>query len=85
MKKKYHVIKEKGVNCPRCKKETETRVHKSITSKQLRQPYYYSQWYYCFNRECPTKQIMIGKYMVVKYKKSDMDELKRQESFIKSI
>jgi hypothetical protein len=33
--------------CPRCGSLLETRTHKNITPKQLKQQYYFSQWDAC--------------------------------------
>lgn len=35
--------------CPKCKNTMETRKHKNISAKQLKQPFYFSQWDYCTN------------------------------------
>ena len=44
--------------CPRCNSLTERFEHKQVTEKQLRQPFYYSQWFRCSNPQCQTIQIM---------------------------
>lgn len=33
--------------CPNCHNLMEVRYHSSITEKILRQPYYFSEWYFC--------------------------------------
>lgn len=33
--------------CPRCKELMEVRGHMVITEKMLRQPYYFTEWYFC--------------------------------------
>ena len=37
---------------------TEVRGHKRVTEGMLRQPFYYSKWFYCTNRQCKTTLIM---------------------------
>jgi hypothetical protein len=47
-----------GDPCPRCGQLTEVREHRSVTAKLLRQPFYYSRWFYCTNPSCRTTLIM---------------------------
>jgi hypothetical protein len=54
-----------GIECPRCHQETEIRGHAKITQKQLRQPFYYSHWYWCANPECKTTIIHDDRFKVV--------------------
>lgn len=64
-KKKYRVLSgEAGNSCPRCGGRTEVRVHTAITEKHLRQPWYYSRWFYCTNPRCRTTLIMPARYIV---------------------
>ena len=51
--KTYRVIGRNGIPCPRCGQQTEMREHVAITDKHLRQPYYFSRWFYCRNPQCP--------------------------------
>lgn len=53
-----------GPPCPRCGHDTQVRVHKRITDKLLRQPFYYSEWYYCSNKRCRTSLLMPDKFKV---------------------
>ena len=46
------VIGRNGIPCPRCGEPTEIREHVAITDKHLRQPYYFSRWFYCRNPKC---------------------------------
>jgi hypothetical protein len=55
---------ERGDPCPRCGRSTEVREHVEITPKHLRQPYYYSRWFYCTNPKCRTSMIMPDHYRV---------------------
>jgi hypothetical protein len=36
----------------------EVRQHDHIGAKQLRQPFYFSQWYRCNNPNCRTREVM---------------------------
>jgi hypothetical protein len=58
----YKVIEQP--KCPRCRGAVEVREHKSVTEKMLRQPFFYTRWYRCVNRECPTKNIMPKEFIV---------------------
>ena len=58
------VVGKNGDPCPRCGCRTEIRQHKQIRAKHLRQPFYYSRWYYCVNPGCRTTQIMLEKFKV---------------------
>jgi hypothetical protein len=42
----------------------EVREHASIGPKQLRQPYYYSRWYCCRNKQCRTTLVMPDEFKV---------------------
>jgi hypothetical protein len=52
-RKGYRVIGGNGLPCPRCGQATQIREHVAITDKHLRQPYYFSRWFYCRNPQCP--------------------------------
>jgi hypothetical protein len=63
--KKYRIIPDQhGDPCPRCGRSTEVREHTQITDKHLRQPYYYSRWFYCRNPRCRTTMVMRDRYRV---------------------
>jgi hypothetical protein len=49
----YRVVGQHGVLCPRCRQPTEIREHILLTKRHLRQPYYFSRWFYCRNPSCP--------------------------------
>lgn len=53
-----------GPPCPRCGQDTQVRVHPKITDKLLKQPFYYSEWYYCMNNRCKTSLLMPEKFKV---------------------
>jgi hypothetical protein len=64
--KQYRVLwNEPAVACPRCGKATQIREHRQVGEKLLQQPYYYSRWFYCVNKACPTKQIMREEHKVM--------------------
>jgi hypothetical protein len=58
------IIGQDGDPCPRCGQPTEIRSHASLTAKHLAQPFYYSRWFYCTNRDCVTKQIVPDRFRV---------------------
>lgn len=62
--KKYQIITCDGPPCFRCGGKTQVRMHKSVTSKQLRQPFYYKEWYYCLNSKCKTTLIMQERHKI---------------------
>lgn len=53
-----------GDPCPRCGFPTEIREHDKVREKQLRQPFYYTRWFYCHNRQCRTTLIMPKEFIV---------------------
>jgi hypothetical protein len=55
---------EVGDPCPRCGLRTQVRAHIEITEQQLRQPWYYSRWFVCVNRDCRTTLIMPERFKV---------------------
>lgn len=65
MAKSVRVADETGPPCPRCGHDTEVRTHAEITEKLLRQPCYYSKWFYCRNPECKTTMLMPKKFLVL--------------------
>jgi hypothetical protein len=64
-KRKNHVVVPGlGPACPRCRRPTQIREHRSITAKHLRQPFYYTRWYRCMHRDCATTLIMPERFKV---------------------
>jgi hypothetical protein len=61
---RFVVLGRDGVPCPRCGLPTEVRAHHEITEKQLRQPYYFSRWFYCRNPNCVVTSHMSEMYKV---------------------
>jgi len=58
------IVPGPGPECHRCHRPTEIRQHKFITEKHLRQPFYYSRWFVCQNKNCATTQIMPDEFRV---------------------
>jgi hypothetical protein len=56
-KREYKIVSEDGSPCHRCGRPTQVREHDGICEKQLRQPFYYSRWFYCMHKGCKTKII----------------------------
>lgn len=88
--KKYRVIGRNGIACPQCGRQMEIREHTYLTEKQLRQPYYFTRWFYCFYQDCPVKAHMQEEYKVWLDKKeqramSAYQEHKDQLSFISKL
>jgi hypothetical protein len=53
--KSGHVVRgQDGEPCRRCGRPSEIREHASITPKVLAQPFYYSRWFFCRHKGCPT-------------------------------
>lgn len=71
------VISGDGKPCPRCGHVTQVRAHRIITAKLLRQPYYFSQWYFCINPNCRTTLIMDETYKVMNVPQGGSDREKR--------
>lgn len=63
--RRHVVIGHDGIPCPRCDRPTQVRVHREVTAKHRRQPYYFERWYYCMNPSCETRQIMRDEFMVL--------------------
>jgi hypothetical protein len=61
-RKSYVIVGNDGDPCPRCARPTEIRAHAAITETHLRQPSYYSRWFYCIDPTCQAKQIMPSRY-----------------------
>jgi hypothetical protein len=60
----YVVVPVAGIPCPRCGRPTQIREHARIGEKHLKQPYYFSRWFYCRHRDCRTKLIMREQFKV---------------------
>lgn len=61
---RYKVVGTAGEPCSRCGEPTQVREHTEITEKHLAQPFYYSRWFFCTNRQCRTQLIMPSKFIV---------------------
>jgi hypothetical protein len=78
-KKKYVIVSESGPPCPRCGRPMQIREHDLIREKHLRQPYYYTRWFYCHNRKCKTTLVMREMYKVWNDNQAG-EELRRLEA-----
>jgi hypothetical protein len=64
--KSYVVVPELGMPCPKCGTPTEIREHKTLTPKHLvKQPYYFSRWFYCKAPSCKVSTHMSEQYKVI--------------------
>lgn len=53
-----------GPPCPQCQQPTQVRKHAKVGRKQLRQPFYYTRWYFCVNPQCEVTKIMPPEHRV---------------------
>ena len=65
MKRNTIIRSEEGDPCPRCNQPTQVREHRHLTDKLLKQPFYYTRWFYCRNKHCKTTTIMQDKFKVM--------------------
>lgn len=84
--KKIRIVENTdGETCRTCGEIAEAREHNGISEKQLRQPFYYSRWYNCKNKDCRTTIFMVEKYKVlnegVRQRKSPIVDMYEQQSF----
>ena len=42
-----YVILRKGEVCPKCGYKMDRRAHRSNSTKQFKQPFYFTEWDYC--------------------------------------
>jgi len=75
----FEIVGNDGDPCPRCGQPTQVRQHKTIRSRELRGPFYYSKWFYCVNRDCQTNTIVPPRFRVWRDSKS-ADEVHRLEA-----
>lgn len=61
---KFKIIGFDGIPCPRCRQRTQIREHVAITEKHLRQPFYFSRWFYCVNKHCKVSLHMAEEFKV---------------------
>lgn len=55
-----------GPPCPKCGCALEIREHARITDTRLRQPYYYSRWFFCRNSRCSVTTYMSDEFKIVR-------------------
>jgi hypothetical protein len=58
------VVPGVGPPCPRCGCATDVRSHRRVGARELRKPFYFSQWYFCTNRKCRTTTVMPPEFRV---------------------
>ncbi len=77
-KKAYVVVPGAGIPCPHCRRPTEIREHDQLTEKHLvKQPYYFSRWFYCRNPACKVSLHMAERYKVFNPRQSmEKEELR---------
>jgi len=56
-KQKKYTVTGEGI-CHNCGGKTQKREHVALTDRQVRAPFYYSKWFYCYNPNCKTTTIM---------------------------
>jgi len=47
----------------------QLREHRRIRPRHLRQPFYYTRWYFCVTDECPTRLVMPEEFKVLRGKR----------------
>ena len=55
-----------GAPCPRCGWPMQVREHRRIRPRHLRQPFYYTRWYFCTTNECATTLVMPEAFKVLR-------------------
>lgn len=75
-KHKKYIVVGKGENCNRCGQVMERRKH----SQRPKQTWFYSEWDYCNNIDCPKN---VQHYD--KYKSSAWQEIENQENHLRDI
>jgi hypothetical protein len=73
------VIPGWGDPCPRCCQPTEIREHPEITEKHLRQPFYFSRWFFCTNPYCKVTMHVAERYKVWNGKREAAEAAERGE------
>jgi hypothetical protein len=63
-RKSFVVVAGEGPPCPRCARPTQIREHDRIKAKHLRQPYYFTRWFYCTNARCKVTLHMEERFKV---------------------
>lgn len=77
--RRYVVIDEPGIACPRCGRPTQVREHPQITTRLKNQPFFYRRWFNCMAGDCRTTLIMRDEFKV--WNDNDRaEELRRLEA-----
>ena len=58
------VVPGDGDPCPRCGVPMQIREYNNLTNKDLHRPYFYTRWFCCTNKSCPTTLVMPERYKV---------------------
>jgi len=62
LRRKPIVIPGNGDPCPRCGVPMQIREPDRIGDGQLRQPFFYTRWFCCMNKQCKTTLVMPARY-----------------------
>jgi hypothetical protein len=71
-------LDERGPRCPRCGIHMAVFQHAKIGEKQVKQRYYYSKWFRCFNRKCKTTIVHQDRFRIYPNRVAD-NELSKQK------
>jgi hypothetical protein len=77
-RRRFVVLGGQGPDCPRCGRPMQVREHDRIRAKQLRQPFYYSRWFYCTHKSCRTKTVMFEEFKVNSEVESRLEAIRQQ-------
>ena len=58
------VVPGDGDPCPRCGVPMQICQPDGIGDRQLRQPFFYTRWFCCMNKQCKTTLVMPERYKV---------------------
>jgi hypothetical protein len=56
----------------------QVREHDRIRAKQLRQPFYYSRWFYCTHKSCRTTTVMFDEFKVYSDQERRLEAIRQQ-------
>jgi hypothetical protein len=62
--KQYKVIESDGTVCEKCLELAEVRERCVLREKTTKQPYYFTRWYNCRNKNCRRTLFMKDEYKV---------------------
>ena len=58
------VVPGDGDPYPRCGVPMQIREYNDLTNKHPHRPYFYTRWFCCMNKSCPTTLVMPERYKV---------------------